>query len=172
MERSPLESRFRGFALLGILAAIGGGSGCSRGQEVTSEAILEAKQLWTKAGIRDYDLEWTVAGAQTNHYYVTVRGGEVRKVESILPDDRRIVLKSFDTRYFSVDGLFLTMADYVALLKKDQPSGDSKDAQVVMRFKPDPKLGYPKWFRRDVMGSTQALAVDVVKLAPTASTPQ
>ena len=172
MERSPLESRLRGFAILGILAAIGGVSGCSGGQEVTSEAIREARQLWTKAGIRDYDLEWTVAGAQTNHYYVTVRGGEVRKVESILADGRRLGLKSFDTRYFSVDGLFLTMADYVALLKKDRPSGDSKDAQVVMRFKPDPKLGYPKWFRRDVMGSTQALAVDVVKLVPTASTPE
>jgi hypothetical protein len=156
--------------MLCILATAGAASGCGGGQDVTPEAIDQAKQLWTKAGIRDYDLEWTVAGAQTNHYYVTVRGGEVRKVESILADGRRLGLKSFDTRYFSVDGLFLTMADYVALLKKDQPSGDSKDAQVVMRFKPDPKLGYPKWFRRDVMGSTQALAVDVVKLVPSAST--
>ena len=86
-----------------------------------------------------------------------MRGGEVRKVESILPDGRRIVLKSFDTRYFSVDGLFLTMADYVAQLKNDHPSGESKAAQVVMRFKPDPKLGYPQWFRRDVMGSSQSI---------------
>ena len=156
--------------MLGILAVVGAASGCGRGQEVTPEAIAQAKQLWTKAGIRDYDLEWTVAGAQSNHYYVTVRGGEVRKVESMLPDGRRIVLKSFDTRYFSVDGLFLTMADYVALLKKDQPAGESKAAQVVMRFKPDPKLGYPQWFRRDVMGSTQALAIDVVKLVPEPST--
>ncbi len=164
MRRLPLLPRFRDFAILCILVSVGAASGCGRGQEVTPEAIDQAKQLWTKAGIRDYDLEWTVAGAQSNHYYVTVRGGEVRKVESILADGRRIVLKSFDTRYFSVDGLFLTMADYVALLKQDQPSGESKAARVVMRFKPDAKLGYPQWFRRDVMGSTQALAIDVVKL--------
>ncbi len=79
------------------------------------------------------------------------------------------MLKSFDTRYFGVDGLFLTMADYGALLKKDQPAGESKTAQVVMRFKPDSKQGYPQWFHRDVLGSTQALAIDVVKLAPEAS---
>jgi hypothetical protein len=156
--------------MLGILAIVGGVSGCGGGQEVTPEAIDHAKQLWTKAGIRDYDLEWTVAGAQSNHYYVTVRGGEVRKVESILTDGRRIALKSFDTKYFGVDGLFLTMADYVALRKKDVSSGESKVAQVVMRFKPEPKLGYPQWFRRDVVGSTQALAIDVVKLVPDEST--
>jgi hypothetical protein len=39
-----------------------------------------------------------------------------------------------------------------------------------MRFKPEPKLGYPQWFRRDVVGSTQALAIDVVKLVPDEST--
>ena len=38
-----------------------------------------------------------------------------------------------------------------------------------MRFKPDPKLGYPLWYRRDVMGTTQAIAIDVVKLVPEAS---
>jgi hypothetical protein len=170
MKRSPLASQFRSFAMLCTLAAVGAASGCGRGQDVTPEAIDQAKQRWTTAGIRDYDLEWTVAGAQSNHYYVTVRGGEVRKVESILADGRRIVLKSFDTRYFSVDGLFLTMADYVALLKKDPPAEQSQGARVVMRFKPDPKLGYPQWFRRDVMGSTQGLAIDVVKLVPEAST--
>ena len=170
MRRLPLLSEFRSFALLCILSAVGAASGCGGGQDVTPETIDHARQLWTNAGIRDYDLEWTVAGAQSNHYYVTVRGGDVRKVESILADGRRILLKSFDTRYFSVDGLFLTMADYVALHKKDGSAGESKVAQVVMRFKPDSKLGYPQWFRRDVMGSTQALAIDVVKLVPEPST--
>jgi hypothetical protein len=156
--------------MLGILAVVSGGSGCAGGQAVTPEAIAQAKQLWTTAGIRDYDLEWTVTGAQSNHYYVTVHGGEVRKVESIRPDGQRIPLTSHDTRYFSVDGLFLTMADYLALLKKDQGSDQPNGNQVVMRFKPDPKLGYPQWFRRDVMGKSQTLAIDVVKLVPETST--
>ena len=109
-------------------------------------------------------------GAQSNHYYVTVRGGEVRKVESIRPDGQRILLTSHDTRYFSVDGLFLTMDDYLAMLKKNQGSDQPSGTRVVMRFKPDPKLGYPQWFRRDVMGTSQTLAIDVVKLVPEGST--
>ena len=75
--------------MLGILAILGATIGCAGGQEVTPEAIEQAKQLWTKAGIRDYDLEWTVTGAQNNHYFVTVHGGEVRKVESVQPDGQR-----------------------------------------------------------------------------------
>jgi hypothetical protein len=156
--------------MLGILAIVVSVSGCAGGQAVTPEAIAQAKQLWAKADIRDYDLEWTVAGTQSNHYYVTVHGSEVRKVESIQPDGRRILLTPHDTRYFSVDGLFLTMADYLALLKKDEGSDQPNGTQVVMRFKPDPKLGYPQWFRRDVMGKSQTLAIDVVKLVPETST--
>ena len=72
-----------------MLAILGATIGCAGGQDATPEALEQAKQLWTKAGIRDYDLEWTVAGAQSNHYFVTVRGDEVRKVESILPDGQR-----------------------------------------------------------------------------------
>ena len=95
MKRSPLESGFRRFAMLGILAVAGRHeSAAAGGQEVTPEAIDQARQLWTKAGIRDYDLEWTVAGAQSNHYYVTVRGGEVRKVEAVRPDGQRIAAQA------------------------------------------------------------------------------
>ena len=71
---------------------------------------------------------------------------------------------------YSVDGLFLTIADELALLKTDHPFGQPPGTKVVMRFKPDPKLGYPHWYRRDVMGSTQAIAIDVVKLVPETST--
>ena len=38
-----------------------------------------------------------------------------------------------------------------------------------MRFKPDPKLGYPNWYHRDVMGTSLSIAIDVVKLVPRAS---
>jgi hypothetical protein len=39
-----------------------------------------------------------------------------------------------------------------------------------MRFKPDPKLGYPLWYHRDVMGTSLSIAIDVVKLVPEKST--
>jgi hypothetical protein len=156
------------FAMLGALAILGAESGCGGGQEATPEAIEEARQLWKKAGIRDYELDWTVTGAQNNHYYVTVNGGEVRKVESVRPDGQRFALKPADTRFYSVDGLFLTIADELAQLKTDLPFSQPQGTKIVMRFKPDPKLGYPHWYRRDVMGTSLAIAIDVVKLVPKA----
>jgi hypothetical protein len=67
---------------LAVLLVAGPMVGCSDGQEVTPQALEQAKQLWKKAGIRDYELEWTVSGANNAHYDVTVRGGEVSKIDS------------------------------------------------------------------------------------------
>ncbi len=50
--------------LLGLLAILGTTIGCAGGQEVTPEAINQAKQGWKAADIRDYDLDWTVTGAK------------------------------------------------------------------------------------------------------------
>jgi hypothetical protein len=155
-------------AMLGALTALACVTGCAGGQEATPEALEQAKRLWKQAGPRDYDLDWTVAGAQNNHYYVSVNGGEVRKVESVRPDGQRFALKPADTRFYSIDGLFLTMADEVAQRRTDHPFGQPPGTKIVMRFKPDPKLGYPHWYRRDVMGTSLAIAIDVVKLVPKA----
>jgi Family of unknown function (DUF6174) len=170
MNRPPRALRLRRFAMSGILAIVGAVSGCAGGQQATPEAVEQAKELWTKAGIRDYELEWTVAGGQSNHYFVTVRGGDVQKVETLLPDGTRATRKIPDTRYYSVDGLFLTIANELAQLKTDHPFDQPAGTQVVMRFKPDPTLGYPHWYHRDVMGTSLSIAIDVVKLVPEKST--
>jgi Family of unknown function (DUF6174) len=161
-------ARIRPFAMLGLLAIVVATCGCSGGQEVTPTAIEQARQLWANSGIRDYELDWTASGAQNNHFYVTVAGGKVHKVESVRSDGQRFALKPADTRFYSVDGLFLTIADELAQLKTDHPFGKPAGTKIVMRFKPDPKLGYPQWYRRDVMGTSLALAIDVVKLVPKA----
>jgi hypothetical protein len=170
MKRSLYAPWFRSVPVLGILTIIGSIGGCAGGQQATSEAVEQAKQLWTNSGIRDYELEWTVAGGQSNHYFVTVRDGDVQKVEVLLPDGTRTTRKIPDTRYYSVDGLFLTIANELAQLKTDHPFDQPAGTQVVMRFKPDPKLGYPHWYHRDVMGTSLSIAIDVVKLVPEKST--
>jgi Family of unknown function (DUF6174) len=172
MNRSPRVRWIGDWKMLGLLAILGTMIGCAGGQEVTAEAINQSKQVWKTAGIRDYDLDWTVSGAQNNHYYVTVRGGDVQKVESAQTDGRRFELHPSETRFYSVDGLFLTIADELAQLKTDHPFGQPQGTKIVMRFKPDAKLGYPLWYRRDVMGTSQAIAIDVVKLVPVATTPK
>jgi len=153
----------------GILAILVSTLGCAGGQAVNPETVDAAKRLWTQAGIRDYQLEWSVTGPNNAHYFVTVQNGEVRKIESIQPDGARKVARSGEPRYFSVDGLFLTIAEELALLKTDRPFGQPKGNKVVMRFEPDSTRGYPHWYRRDVMGVPQGMRIDVIKLVPMAA---
>lgn len=155
--------------MLGMVAILGSALGCAGGQEVTPEALEAARGLWKHAGIRDYDLEWRTSGASTNHYYATVHGGMVYKVELIQPDGSRTD-GTGDPRFYSVEGLFLTIANELAQLKTDRPFGQAKGTKFVMRFKADSKLGYPHWYRRDVMGTTQGIRIDVIRLIPTSPT--
>jgi hypothetical protein len=145
--------------------------GCGGGEEVTSQSIAAARALWNRAGIRDYELEWTASGMTDSHYVVTVRAGEVRKVEAVARDGQRFELKPPEPRFYGVEGLFTTIADELAQLKTDRPFGQPKGTAVVMRFTPDPKLGYPRWYRRDVMGTPQNLRLDVIRLTPAAAIP-
>jgi Family of unknown function (DUF6174) len=159
-------------ATFGVLAIAAFALGCSRGQEVTPQSLAQARQLWQDAGISDYELEWTVTGPNNAHYDVTVQAGQVRKVTSVQPDGQRVERQPPDTRFYSVDGLFLTIADELAQLKTDRPFNQPSGTKVLMRFQPDSKLGYPRWYRRDVMGTSQAMRIDVVKLVPSAVTSQ
>ena len=36
----------------------------------------------------------------------------------------------------------------------------------MLRFTPDPQLGYPRSYRRDVLGTPQVLAIDVTRFTP------
>jgi hypothetical protein len=159
-------------AKAGILAIAVCALGCSRGQEVTPEALAQARQLWKDAGISDYELEWTATGPNNVHYDVTVQGGQVKTVIAVQPDGQQVERHPPDSRFYSMDGLFLTIADELAQLKTDRPFNQPQGTKVLTRFQPDSKLGYPHWYRRDVMGTSQAMRIDVVKLVPSAVTSQ
>src|SRR5262249_43918603 len=136
-------------------------------QEVTPEAVRAAEQLWTRADMQDYDLDWSVSGPNNAHYLVTVRGAEVRKIESIRPDGTKVLLRPAETRMDSVDGLFRTPEEELAVCSKsERPFGQPKGSKVVMRFRPDAKLGYPHWYHRDVLGSPMSVAIEVNALTP------
>jgi hypothetical protein len=167
-KTSSLRLR-RELGTLVILAWLGTMAGCDAGQVVTPEAIDQAKRLWSLGGIRDYELDWSTTGPNNAHYVVTVQAGEVRKVDAVQPDGRRIELHPGSPRFFGVDGLFLTISDELAQLKTERPFGQPMGTKVVMRFSPDAKLGYPHWYRRDVLGTSQAVTIDVNKLVPSAT---
>ncbi len=144
--------------------------GCSGTVAVTPERFIAAKKTWTEAQVRDYDLEWTASGMNPAHYYVTVRGGTVRKVESVARDGQKHEVHPAEPRFYGVDGLFTTIADEMMQLKSARPFGQPEGTKVVMRFALDRKLGYPRSYRRDVLGTPQHLAIDVIRLVPVAAT--
>ena len=145
--------------------------GCSGGQEVSSENVEAARRLWTRAGIRDYDLEYT-SGPFDDHYLVTVHDGTVGKIESIQPGGKRVELRPGAPRFYSVDGLFLTITNELAQLKTDTPFDKPRGTKILMKFKTDPKLGYPLWYRRDIVGAPHGARFDVIKITRRAAAPR
>ncbi|MFO0889436.1 MAG: DUF6174 domain-containing protein [Isosphaeraceae bacterium] len=145
--------------------------GCSGGEAVTPEALARAKATWGRAGLKDYDLEWTSSGIATGHYSVVVRGGSVRKVQSVAPDGRLFELHPAEPRFYGVDGLFTTIADELAQLKQPLPFGQPAGTKVVMRFTTDRELGYPRSYRRNVLGTPQGLSIDVIRLVVSGASP-
>jgi hypothetical protein len=167
MGNSARRLRMGWYATLGLPAFLMAITGCGGGLEATPEAVHSARQLWTGAGIQDYDLDWSVTGPNTAHYLVTVRGGEVRTVEMIRPDGGKVELHPEKKQFFGVDGLFLTMDEELAVCSKsEKPFGQPKGTRIVMRFRPDEKLGYPHWYHRDVLGSPMSMAINVNAMTP------
>jgi hypothetical protein len=154
-------------ARLGLAALAVVASGCGRSQTATAEAVNAARRLWSRAGIRDYDLDWSVSGRNNAHYLVTVRGGEVQRIDAVQPDGGKVPLRSNEARMYGVDGLFRTIDEELAVCgKSETPFGAPKGTKVVMRFLPDEKLGYPHWYHRDVLGTSASMAIAVNALTP------
>ena len=163
---SALQRRPRWHARFGIPAMLIITVGCAGGEDVTPEAIAQSRRLWTQANIRDYDLDLSIRGRNNAHYLVTVRGGEVRKIEMFQRDDSKVDLRSPKPESFNVDGLIRTIDEELALAKSDRPFGQPKGTRVVMRFQPDAKLGYPHWYHRDVLGTSLSIAIEVESMTP------
>jgi Family of unknown function (DUF6174) len=165
--------RTRRYVKLSLAALLMATAGCGGGQEVTPESVQAAKQLWARAGIRDYDLDWSVTGPNNAHYLVTVRDGQVRTIEMIGRDGGKSALHPAETSLYSVDGLFRTLEEELAVCSKSEtPFGQPKGSKVVMRFQPDGKQGYPHWYHRDVLGTPMSMSIDVNALTPIPAGPK
>jgi len=140
--------------------------GCRGGEDVTTRSLRAARRTWEKAGVRDYNLEWTTAGARSNHYRVFVRDGQVRAVYLVQPGGKEVVGKPGEPAFFGVDGLFRTIEEELDEAQSDRPFGQPKGTRVVLKFTPDPELGYPRDYRRDVLGSPLRIAIDVIRMDP------
>jgi hypothetical protein len=138
--------------------------GCGGGVTATVDSVKAAEAKWKAAGLRNYDLEWANSGMGTGHYRVFVRDGEVKAIYSVLPGGREVVAKPGAPRMYSVDGLFTTIKDEIAQLDQPTPFGQPKGTSAILKFTPDPELGYPKAYRRDVLGTPKGVSIDVLGL--------
>lgn len=136
---------------------------------MTADSLAKARQVWAKAGVTDYDLEWVGSRPSRAHYAVEVRGGQVRSIASVTPEGKRFPLKPAEPRFYGVDGLFLVIADELAQLETATPFGQPKGNRAVLRFTLDPKYGYPKSYSRDVVGAPSSLTIDVLEFIPGAA---
>jgi hypothetical protein len=166
MTDASMQRRSRWHGRLIVPALLLATVGCGGGVDVTPEAIARSRQLWKQADIRDYQLDWSIRGPNNAHYLVTVRGGEVRALEMFQRDGSKVELHSPKPDTFGVDGLFRTLDEELANVKSARPFGQPEGTRVVMRFQPDDKLGYPRWYHRDVLGTTLSIAIDVNALTP------
>lgn len=147
--------------LLAVLAGCGGA-----GIEVGTRSLAEARRLWEKAGVRDYDLEWTSSGAREGRYRVTVRDGQVTSVRTVQPDGGEVVANPADPSYYGVEGLFRVLEEECDEALGGRPFGQPAGTRVLQRFVPDPIYGFPRRYRRDVAGTPRGLAIDVVRFDP------
>jgi hypothetical protein len=147
-------------------------AGCAGGEPVSDRSLREARQRWGRAGVRDYDLEWASSGERQSHFAVTVRSGRVQSVAIVGPDGQRHEAKPAAPEYYGVEGLFTTIADEFKQLDTDRPFNRPKGSKAVLRFTPDPTYGFPRSYRRDVVGAPVALAIDVLRFTPVAHTQQ
>lgn len=142
-------------------------AGCGRGHDVTSESLLSARKAWQKANLENYNLEWTSTGASRGHYRVFVRDGKVKRVISVLPNGKQVEVHPAQPKFYSVDGLLQVIEDELAQLKADRPFNQPKGTKTVLWFSADPELGYPRKYRRDVLGTPQGESIDVIRLDKT-----
>jgi hypothetical protein len=100
-------------------------------------SLAEARSLWQRAALRDYDFEyWTGGFDQSPLTRVSVRGGVVAGVQSLVPgSDARVVTEPDRLAKFrTIDGLFDRVARAQAGDEIEEHLGDATF---------DPKLGFP-----------------------------
>jgi hypothetical protein len=144
---------------------------------VTRERLAAARSQWRAANIVDYDLDLDVSGVQTGRYHVVVRQGKVadislngRPAESNAPD------------YYTVDGLFQTLEEYLDHCENPSSGVFPPGTQVWLRMRTHPSLGYPMRFlkqekfpaRRTASGfeeatTSQGVEFRVTRLEPIAA---
>ena len=152
-----LAAALAAVVLVAVVALLPGGS-----EPLTAARLETARQRWRAAGIRNYEMELETSGAQTGRYVVRVKDGSV---VSLARDGH--VENPSEKELWSVDGLFRTLERELGNAEHPEKIyGVAPGTQVLLRMRSDPRLGYPLFFSRYVMGTNKSVTIRTVRLTP------
>lgn len=127
---------------------------------VTDESLEAAVARWNEHGPDSYELDVILSGSQSGEIHIEVRDGEVIAMtrDGVTPSQRR----TWD--YWSVPNQFeMIRQDLESAKNPRQAFGVSGSSQVVMRADFDPELGYPRTYRRTILGTRSDIRWDIVR---------
>ena len=130
---------------------------------LTAADLEAAEARWEANKPASYDLDLQIGGLRAGAIHVEVRNGQVTAMtrDGQTPKQRR----TWDV--WSVEGQFATI--YRELEMADDPQGEmqaGRDARLILRGEFDARLGYPRRFRRMMLGDGPEMSWEVTQFVP------
>ena len=150
-------------ALLGLLVVIAV-VGRDPLPRLTPDALKAAVARWKAGGPANYDLDLLLSGAQTGNLHIEVREGEV----AAMTRDGRAPVQRRTWDFWSVPNQMAMMDEDLAAAESDpqRAFGVADRGQVVLQAEFDPQLGYPRRYRRQVLGTSNMIEWRVTRFVP------
>jgi hypothetical protein len=169
-RRIPLGPLVLG-VLLGVVAAFVGlvaftVFSSDRLPALSPQRLEQAEQRWRDHGPKSYRMDIRTGGRAPSQLHVEVRGGEVASVlQNGHPLDQPRTMDPW-----SVDALLEFMSDELAAaadpVKTAQKFGSPAGATVLQAAAFDEKYGYPRRYRRSVLGTPMDIDWEITKFEP------
>lgn len=130
---------------------------------LTAESLAAAESRWREAGPKSYQLSVEIRGRQPGVVEMTVRDGEVTEMtrDGRAPEQRRTwsawtVPSQFDMLHLEL----------VHEQNSEQGFGAPPGSQAIVKAEFDPRFGYPRRVRRQVLGANLDMEWRVTRFAP------
>jgi len=127
--------------------------------ELTAADLAAAEARWQQSGCDDYDLTVQLSGRRSGVFKVRVRDGKSVQVTLDGISPRRGTWETW-----TVPGQFETLGlELENAADGTGPFGAPPGATVVLRVQFDPELGYPREYRRSVLGTPLEISWEVTE---------
>jgi hypothetical protein len=168
---SPPRRRRRGFGLglvVGVFVGLLGWGAWTIATRhldfprLSHERLVAAQEMWQKNRPAEYDLTVVVTGDLAGTYRLQVRG---ETVEGTL-NEQPVGNRGEGLRYWTIDGMFDVMeVDLERCEKAATPGAQPGEARLVLSADFDPRLGYPRRYRRLSLEPRRAVEWEITQFS-------